>query len=59
MICVYQSRYLEKLVTRPIEATLALNDYHSIVGMDHLVADPQEVSCGFFEFSLFGSSHIC
>lgn len=35
-------------MTRPIEAMLALNDCHCIVGMDHLVADPQEVSCGFF-----------
>lgn len=47
MICIYQSRYLGKVGTRPIAAVWALNGYHSIVGMDHPVVNPREGGCGF------------
>lgn len=45
MICVSQNRYVEKLVTRSIEALSSLNgchSVHSVVGMDHLVEDSGE-----------------
>lgn len=37
---IYRSTYVEELGTRPMEAALALNGCHSVVGVDHLAEDP-------------------
>lgn len=46
-IFVYMYIYIKantwkKLGTRPNEAWLALNGYHSVIGLDPLVENPQE-----------------